>query len=131
METQELYKYEFRKELMDMAASCVGLKPDTAKKKVHKIFEKYHPIISYSTNYSSDYYEKKYEQAKKKLEILKQGYIIYYKGDTRGKLFLKDIEQIEVIKSVMSKGTIDVLLITKTGRQINMGSDFEYLIDLI
>jgi len=114
-----------------MTASCIGLKPATAKKKADKIFEKYDSIICSSSNYNSTYYEKKYEQIRKKFEILKQGYITYYKGETRGKLFFKDIEQIEIIKSVISKDTIDVLLITKTGRQINMGSDFEFLIDLI
>ena len=124
METEKLYREDFRKEIMDMVESCVGLKPSTAKKKAYNILKKYRPIICYSTSYTSEYYEKKYEQIKRKLEILKQGYIDYYRGETRGKLSLKDIEQIEVRKS-------DILLITKTGRQINMGLDFEYLIDLI
>ena len=131
MEAEKLYREDFRKEIMDMVESCVGLKPSTAKRKAYNILKKYRTIISYSTNFSSDYYEKRYEQAKRNVQILKQGYIMYYKGDTRGKLFLKDIEQIEVIKSVISKDVVDVLLITKTGRKINMGSDFEYLIDLI
>jgi len=124
METQNLYREDFRKEILDMAESCVGLKPSTAKKKAYNILKKYRTIICYSTDYGNDYYEKKYEQIKRKLEILKQGYITYYRGETRGKLFLKDIEQIEV-------GEKNVLLITKTGRQITTGLDFEYLIDLI
>lgn len=131
METEVLYREDFRKEIMDMVESCAGLKPSTAKRKANNILKKYRPIISYSTNFSSDYYEKKYEKIKRKFEVLKQGYIYYFRGDTRGKLYLKDIEQIEIRKSVMSKDTMDVLLITKTGRQITMGSDFEYLIDLI
>lgn len=131
MEAEKLNREDFRKEIMDMVESCTALKPSTAKRKVDNILKKYRPIICYSTNFTSAYYEKKYEQIKVKFETLKQGYINYYKGGTRGKLLLKDIEQIEIIKSVISKDTIDVLLITKTGRQINMGSDFEYLIDLI
>jgi len=131
MEAEKLYREDFRKEIMEMVENCTGLKPSTAKRKAYNILKKYRPIISYSTNFSSDYYEKKYEQIRVKFEILKQGYINYYKGGTRGKLLLKDIEQIEIRKSVISKDTTDVLLITKTGRQINMGSDFEYLIDLI
>jgi len=131
MESEKLYRQDFRKEIMDMAESCTALKPSTAKRKMGDIFKKYHPIICYSTNFTYEHYEKKYEQIRVKFETLKQGYINYYKGGTRGKLFLKDIEQIEIRKSVISKDTTDVLLITKTGRQINMGSDFEYLIDLI
>jgi hypothetical protein len=131
MEGEKLNREDFRKEIMDMVESCTGLKPSTAKRKANNILKKYRPIICYSTNFTGEYYEKKYEQIKVRFEILKQGYINYYKGGTRGKLLLKDIEQIEIIKSVMSKDTIDVLLITKTGRQINMGPDFEYLIDLI
>jgi hypothetical protein len=131
MEAEKLYREDFRKEIMDMAESCTALKPSTAKRKMGDIFKKYHPIICYSTNFSSDYYEKKYEQIKVKFETLKKGYISYYRGETQGKLFLKDIEQIEIRKSVISKDTIDVLLITKTGREINMGPNFEYLIDLI
>jgi hypothetical protein len=121
MET--LYKYDFKKELMNMAASCVGLKPNTAKKKISDVFEKYNSIISGSTNHGVDYYYKKYEDADKKFKTLKRGSIEYIRGETEGTILLKDIQQIEV-------GDRGVLLITKTGRQITMGEDFKYLKDL-
>jgi len=121
MET--LYKYDFKKELMNMAASCVGLKPNTAKKKISDVFEKYNSIISGSTDYGVDYYHKKYSDVDKKFKTLKRGSIEYTQGEIKGKILLKDIEQIEVREK-------DVLLITKTGRQITMGEDFKYLKDL-
>lgn len=130
MEQEELRKWGLQKELINMAASCVGLKPNTAKKKAAAIFDKYEHLIS-SCQSLETYYKNRSNDFETKFKILKKGYITYYRGDTQGKLRLKDIEQIEIRKSVMSKDTMDVLLITKTGRQITMGSDFEYLIDLI
>jgi hypothetical protein len=123
METENLYSYQFRKEIMDIAASCVGLKPATAKKKVDNIFKKYDSIISYSSNHNSEYYEKKYWESYKKFNILKKGSVEYLRGEIEGTILLKDIEQIEVRQK-------DVLLITKTGREIIMGEDFKYLKDL-
>ena len=124
METQEsLYRYQFRKEMMDVVASCIGLKPSTAKKKVDNVFKKYESIISYSSNCNSDYYEKKYWEFRRKFNILKEGSVAYSRGETEGVLLLKDIEQIEVRQKY-------VLLITKTGREIIMGEDFKYLKDL-
>lgn len=123
MESEDLYKYGFRKELMNMAVSCVGLKPSTAKKKADSIFEKYDSIISSSSSRNSEYYEKKYWESVKKLNTLKQGSVEYSRGEIKGIILLKDIEQIEVRQK-------DVLLITKTGREIIMGEDFKYLKDL-
>lgn len=123
MESEDLYKYRFRKELMNMAVSCVGLKPSTAKKKAYSIFEKYDSIISYSSSCNSEYYEEKYWESVKKLNTLKRGSVEYSRGEIKGIILLKDIEQIEVRQK-------DVLLITKTGREIIMGEDFKYLKDL-
>lgn len=123
MEAEDLYKYRFRKELMNMAVSCVGLKPSTAKKKAYSIFEKYDSIISYSSSRNSEYYEEKYWESVKKLNTLKRGSVDYSRGEIKGIILLKDIEQIEVRQK-------DVLLITKTGREIIMGEDFKYLKDL-
>lgn len=124
MESEDLYRYEFRRELMNMASSCVGLKPNTAKKKIDSIFQKYKSIICYSSNYNPDYYDEKYAVLSKKFSVLKRGYVNYRRGDnTSGILLLKDIEQIEVREK-------DILLITKTGREITMGEDFKYLEDL-
>jgi hypothetical protein len=122
MESQDLKRWEFHRELISMAASCVGLKPNTAKKKAAAIFNKYSPIIS-SSESMEDYYKNQWNETYNKYETLKSGRIKYIKGDTEGKLLLKDIEQIEVRKT-------DVLLITKTGREISMGLDFKYLKDL-
>ena len=124
METKDLYASDFRRELMDMAASCVGLKPATAKKKADNIFEKYHSIVCSSSNYNVEYYREKYEGLHKKFLTLRRGYVSYSRrGGADGKILLKDIEQIET-------GEKDVLLITKTGREITMGEDFKFLLDL-
>lgn len=124
MESEDLYRYEFRTELMNMAASCVGLKPSTAKKKADSIFQKYKSIICYSSNYTPDYYDERYSILHKKFLALRRGYVAYSRGnDVNGILLLKDIEQIEVREK-------DILLITKTGREITMGEDFKYLEDL-
>lgn len=123
METQNLYRHQFRKEIMDIASSCVGLKPATAKKKVDNIFKKYDSIISHSSSHNSEYYEKNYWESVKKLNTLKQGSVEYSRGEIKGIILLKDIEQIEVRQK-------DVLLITKTGREIIMGEYFKYLKDL-
>ena len=124
MESEDLYRYEFRTELMNMAASCVGLKPSTAKKKIDSIFQKYKSIICSSSNYTPDYYNEKYALLHKKFLALRRGNIAYSRwNDTTGILLLKDIEQIEVTGK-------NILLITKTGREITMGEDFKYLEDL-
>lgn len=124
MESEDLYRYEFRTELMNMAASCVGLKPSTAKKKADSIFQKYKSIICYSSDHTPDYYNERYAVLSKKFSVLKKGYVNYRRGDNiSGILLLKDIEQIEVREK-------DILLITKNGREITMGEDFKYLEDL-
>ena len=122
MEQQELRKWAFQKELIDMVASCVVLKPNTAKKKAAAIFDKYEPLISSSQSLET-YYKNRSNEFETKFNTLKKGYVSYVRGDIEGKLLIKDIEQIEVRKT-------DVLLITKTGREISMGLDFKYLKDL-
>jgi hypothetical protein len=57
-------------------------------------------------------------------DTLKSGVINYTRGKVCGRLLLKDIEQVEVREK-------HVLLITKTGREILMGSDFDYLVELV
>lgn len=122
METKDLTKEEFAKELKIMAVNCIGLKADTAKKKASTIFKKYEAIIEYS-KFNKDYYKKEYLKTKQMFDTLKSGVINYTRGKDCGRLLLKDIEQVEVREK-------DVLLITKTGREISMGSDFNYLFDL-
>jgi DNA-binding LytR/AlgR family response regulator len=122
METKDLSKWEFEKELKTMAVNCIGLKPDTAKKKVSNIFKKYEAIIEYSVS-NKEYYEKEYHKTKQMFDTLKSGAIKYTRGKDVGMILLKDIEQVEIREK-------DVLLITKTGREITMGNDFNYLKEL-
>ena len=122
METKNLTSWEFYDELKAMAVSCVGLKPDTAKKKASNLFKKYEDIIEYSSS-QKGYYEKEFHKTRKMFDILKSGVVKYSKGKTVGSLLLKDIEQIEIREK-------DVLLITKTDREIIMGEDFKLLIEL-
>ncbi len=111
--------WEFEKELKTMVVSCIGVKVDTAKKKASALLKKYDEIIS-SDKTSREYYEKKYYSLLTQFYALKNGRIEYKKVGGSGVLLLKDIEQIEERKD-------DVLLITKTGREIIMGSDFAFL----
>jgi len=122
METKDLSKWGFEQELKEMAVNCIGIKPDTAKKKASTIFKKYESIIEYSASHK-EYYEKEYRKIKNMFDTFKSGVINYTRGKDTGRLLLKDIEQVEVREE-------DVLLITKTGRKITMGHDFNYLKDL-
>lgn len=122
METKDLFRWDFEKELKIMAVSCIGLKADTAKKKASNIFKKYEGIID-SCMSNKEYNEKYSRKIQKMFDTLKSGVINYTHGKACGKILLKDIEQIEVREEY-------VLLITKTGREITMGSDFNYLKEL-
>lgn len=123
MEEKELSKWDFEKELKTMAVSCIGVKEDTAKKKASKIFKKYYEILAYSKS-DKEYYEKEYRKIKNMFDTLKSGTVYYIRGEElKGVLLIRDIEQVEVRKT-------DVLIITKTGREIIMGSDFKYLKEL-
>lgn len=123
METKDLRKGDFEKELKTMAVNCIGLKPDTAKKKASNIFKKYEAIISYSLS-GMDYYENECLKAQEMFYILKSGVIEYERDKDVVVLLLKDIEQVEIREK-------DVLLITKTGREITMESDFSYIKELL
>ncbi len=122
METEDLSRPEFEKELKEMAVNCIGIKPDAAKKKASTILKKYEAIIAYSV-FDKEYYKKEYRKTKQMFETLKSGVINYTSGEDIGRLLLKDIEQVEVREK-------NVLLITKTGREITVGNDFNYLREL-
>jgi hypothetical protein len=120
MEEKELTQWGFKKELKEMAVSCIGNKEGTAKKKAADLFEKYKGIISYST-LDRDWYKNISEENYLKFKALKNGYINYARGeDTKGLLLIKDIEQVEIRKE-------DVLIITKTGREVIMGKNFKWI----
>lgn len=122
METGHLTKFTFEKELKHMAVNCIGLKPDTAKKKACSIFKRYEELISYSVQ-DKEYFEKEYRKTKNMFDTLKSGVIKYTRGEVKGVLLLKDIEQVEIREN-------NVLLIMKTGREVIFGSDFNYLKEL-
>lgn len=123
MKEQRITRWDFEKELKVMAASCIGVKENTAKKKASNIFKKYYEIISHSKN-DNEYYEKQYHKYKRMFDTLKSGYITYSRGgETLGVLSIKNIEQIEISKE-------SVLIITKNGREITLASDFKYLKEL-
>jgi hypothetical protein len=123
MESENLNILGFEKELRQMAESCIGVKPNTAKKKASKIFKKYQDLISNSL--STVEYERKYaKELRLKYEALKFGIIDYKRKNVSGRLLLKDIEQVEVNEE-------GVLIITKTGREIKLSSDFKYLKDIL
>ena len=122
-EIKELTSSSFSKELQDMAVSCIGLKENTAKRKVSKIMEKYDEIISYSKE-DRDYIKKQLNRYTTLFYTLKSGIINYKKDELKGYLLIRDIEQIEA-------STKNVVVTLKTGREIVFPSDFEYLSELL
>jgi len=122
-EIKELTYYSFQKELKDMAVSCIGLKENTAKRKVSKIMEKYDEIISHSKR-DKDYDKKQLGRYRTLFRTLKSGRIYYERDELEGYLLIRDIEQIEVSKK-------NVVVTLKTGREIKFSTDFEYLSELL
>lgn len=121
---QVLTYHSFEKELKNMAVSCIGLKEkDMAKKKVSKIIEKYDEIISFSKK-DKDYVYTQLDRYRTLFDTLKSGRIDYTKGELKGYLLIRDIEQIEV-------STKNVVVTLKTGREIVFPTDFEYLSELL
>jgi len=120
---EELTYFSFQKELQDMAVSCIGLKENTAKRRVSKIMEKYDEIISYSKK-DRDYIKKQLNRYTTLFDTLKSGRINYEKGEFKGYLLIRDIEQIEASPK-------NVVVTLKTGREIIFPSDFEYLSELL
>ena len=124
MEKIEELTYDyFLKELQDMAVSCIGLKEDTAKKKVLEIVRKYDEIISYSKE-EKEYDEIQLGRYRTLFDTLKSGRIYYGTDELKGYLLIRDIEQIEVSKK-------NVVVTLKTGREIKFSTDFEYLSELL
>ena len=123
METQDLNCWDFKKEIEKMAISCIGLKPETAKRKASNVWRKYSCLIS-SSESLKNYYKDHSVHMSTKFDTLKKGLVEYKRGNIYGKLLLRDIEQIEVLED-------GIFIITKSGREIKMGSDFKYLNDLI
>ena len=119
---EELTKWGFKDELRAMAASCIGVKEATAKKKASALLKKYDEIIAWSKR-DNDFYEERYRRTRKMFDALKSGSVNYVNGKKEGVLLIKDIEQVEVMEK-------DVLLTTKTGREILLSKDFEFLKDI-
>lgn len=123
MENSNLNKWDFEAEMKVMAASCVGLKPDTAKRKAAALFKKYDYIIEkHSSNVGYD--ERKLQEERKKFNTLKSGLIHYISGENKGSILLKQIVRIELRNK-------DVLIITKTGHEVVLSNDFQYLRELL
>jgi hypothetical protein len=123
METKDLRRWNFEKEMKALAVSCIGLKPDTAKRKAAILFRKYEPIIEHSSN-EVGYFERRYNEECKKFNTLKSGLIHYIDGENKGSILLKQIVRIELRKK-------DVLIITKTGHEVVLSNDFNYLRELL
>ena len=88
-----------------------------------KIIEKYDEKISFSKK-DKDYVYTQLDRYRTLFDTLKSGRIDYTKGELKGYLLIRDIEQIEVsIKNVV--------VTLKTGREIVFPTDFEYLSELL
>lgn len=115
-------RYNFEKELIEMAASCVGLKEATAKTKVKNILKKYDEIISHTKEHQEYYLEerRKYQNL---FHTLKSGAIKDVNEEQRRTILIKNIEQIRVKAD-------GVVLTVKGGREIKLSTDFKYLQEL-
>ena len=122
-EIEELTSSSFEKELQDMAVSCIGLKENTAKKKVSEIMRKYDEII-YDSKEEKDYVYTQLGRYTTLFNTLKSGRINYGSDELKGYLLIRDIEQIEVSKK-------NVVVTLKTGREIKFAKYFEYLSELL
>ena len=122
-EIEELTSSSFEKELQDMAVSCIGLKENTAKKKVSEIMRKYDEII-YDSKEEKDYVYTQLGRYTTLFNTLKSGRINYGSDELKGYLLIRDIEQIEV-------STKNVVVTLKTGREIKFAKYFEYLSELL
>ena len=125
---KELTKLDFEKELKTMAINCIGVKEATAKEKASAIFKKYEELISFSKS-DEEYYRSQYIRESRLCEALKSGCVKYERvehntrSSVEGVIPIRDIEQVEVWDGL-------VLLITKTGREIVLDSEFEFLRDI-
>ena len=120
---QVLTYHSFEKELKNMAVSCIGLKENTAKKKVSEIMRKYDEII-YDSKEEKDYVYTQLGRYTTLFNTLKSGRINYGSDELKGYLLIRDIEQIEVSKK-------NVVVTLKTGREIKFAKYFEYLSELL
>lgn len=120
--TKELTKWDFEEELKTMAESCVGVKEATARRKASALFKKYEELISYSKS-DKEHFMTQFYRERNVTNALRTGRVKYKKGEIQGVISIRDIEQVEVRRR-------DVLLITKTGREITLGEDFEFLRDI-
>jgi hypothetical protein len=116
--------YAFKQELIKLAEGCTKLKPITARKKALNIWDKYDSLISYDSGQKKRC-EQNLERIKLMYNTLKAGKInIYRGGNFHGTLLLKEIAQIEIRDK-------DVLIFTKSGREVLLSSDFQFLQELL
>lgn len=120
----ELTKYHFEDELKQFAEHCTKLKPSTAKRKARELFLKYEEIIVYSKS-REDHLRSELTKTANIARAFKTRNIEYFRqNSTYGVLSLENIEQVDVTKT-------GVLITTRSGREIKLGKDFEYLTEVI
>ena len=110
-----LNKWEFREELKELCAKCVGLKPATAKKYAQDLYNKF----SSEEGCISFYSDKEYKENRKltrALADLKAGVII----SDNSSLKIEDISYVDFQEKVIE-------ITTKHGKVIRYGEGFEYL----
>lgn len=111
-----LYAWQFREELIELAENCTSIKPSTAKRKARCLFNKYTSII----DINADYYRKQSNRKDKIIQTIKTGVVKY----NNGAMSISDISSIKIDET-------KVTVITKSGLEIYFDSEFEYLIDVI
>lgn len=115
---QNLTRYDFQKELLIMAESCVGNKKDTAKRKAKLLFDKYEDLFYYSTT-SKNNIDIRLSNNENIIRCLKKG-IIEYEG---GLLRISEIEFIREDKE-------NIIVNMKSGNSLNLSKDFKYIHDI-
>lgn len=115
--------WELRRDIKDMAASCVGLSVKTARKKADNLFNKYSDLMHVSS-YIKMQDEKRLNSLSEENKCLKTGVLRYSSNKNKGVVKLADIVQVEVKET-------QVVVLMKTGKELFLSLDFDFLIDIL
>ena len=114
------YHWEFRNELKSLIESCYKIKPETARRKLNKLIDKYEDLICNDTDERSEVIDKS-NRFKNAFLIKKSGKLVFQGG----LLFIDNVAYTETEAS----GRIKVILIS--GKEVWFDKSFKELFNII
>lgn len=117
-----LFKWDFERELIKLALECTGLAKSTARRKANKLWDKYHDMVGRS-QVDLIRIDKELLDNRKAIRVFREGRITWAGNELEtksGTIALKQIEQIEIFAD-------RIVLITLSGREIRLAKSFDYL----